>query len=303
MESDLYLAGITHDLRCAQGDLLVVLLILGLDRHRVNAMVQLGDVSLELLDCWASALSLHLAGLVFLAELLFHLFDDFQALVQLRNLHLLLAVGNPLLIVFLELLLDLLGLLLDQEGLVFLDPFHVKILVSFEECSALLLLEVGLEIKHLHLQPPLLVPKTLDLLEVNPVSTVKTRAFSRTHPFAHLLHRMGMTRRDCPFMITQDGNPAVRIIIGLNLFWDGARRLHLLEQVAHGEGGVVGTENLGGQTRHVVLQMLVEGRGLSMSVKNVNDPNRGLPLTVSRSNTSSPFFLGAFLKIFKFLKT
>lgn len=74
-----------------------------------------------------------------------------------------------------------------------------------------------------------------------------------TYPFAQFLHLVGMACGDGTLVVTQNGNLAIGIVVRLDLLRNSTRGLHILEKVAHGEGSVVGTENLGSQTTHVVL--------------------------------------------------
>lgn len=131
----------THNLGCTQSDFLVVFLVLSLDRHGLDTLVDLLGLCIKLLDCRASSLGFDLACLVLLLELLLHVCDGGETLFEFRGLHLLVAIGNALLVVFLELLVDLGPLLLDQEGLVLIDPFLIKILIDFEESSSSLLFQ------------------------------------------------------------------------------------------------------------------------------------------------------------------
>lgn len=123
-----------------------------------------------------------------------------------------------------------------------------------------------------------------------------------TYPFTHLLHLIGMGCSDSSLMVTKNGDPAVGVIVRLHLLCNVTRRLHVLQQRGHSVGSVVGTEHLCSQSLHVGRQVLVEGGGLRASISGaIQEPVE--VHTVSLSKISSPSFLGAFLKIFKFLKT
>ena len=67
-------------------------------------------------------------------------------------------------------------------------------------------------------------------------------------------------------VVTQNSNFTVAIVVQLNLLGNRTARARvtakLVEQCRHCEGSVVGTENLGSQTLHVAVQVLVELRGL-----------------------------------------
>lgn len=72
-----------------------------------------------------------------------------------------------------------------------------------------------------------------------------------------------MTSSDSTLVVTENCNLAVCIVVRLHLLGNGtASSTHLLEHGAHGVRGVVSTEHLGGQSRHVVGKMLVERRSL-----------------------------------------
>lgn len=256
----------THNLRSTQGNLLVVLFVLSLELHRLNTLLELLDGGLELLNGGSLAFGFHLASLVLLVEPLLHVLNDLKTRIQLACLHFFLSISNELLVVLLELLLDLLPLFFKQESLVFLDPFHVHILVHLEELGAFLLLQRGLKVEHLLLEAPTLIAKTLDLICPKHISCNSDEVSAEfAYAFAHLLHLVGMGRSDSPLVVTENSDLAVGIVVGLHLLRNVTRRFHLLEQRRHGVGGVVGTEHFRSQALHVSRQVLVECRGLMKS--------------------------------------
>ena len=60
-------------------------------------------------------------------------------------------------------------------------------------------------------------------------------------------------------MVTQDGNHAVSVIVGVELLLHSAFvRCTLIELLLEGVGRVEGTEHLGGETFHEAREMLVQ---------------------------------------------
>jgi len=78
-----------------------------------------------------------------------------------------------------------------------------------------------------------------------------------------LFHLTSVTLADGPLMVTQNSDLAVGTIVGQELFSHGAVGWsQYVQLILESKRGVVGTEHLGGQTRHEVLEMLVQFRGL-----------------------------------------
>lgn len=172
----------THNLGCTQSNFLVVFLVLGLDGHSLNALVDLLSLSVKLLDSRASGLSFDLAGLVLLLEFLLHIFDGVKTFFELGCLHLLFTISDPLFVIFLKLLVNFGPLLFNQEGLVLIDPFLIKIFVDLEEGSTPLLLQGGIQVEHHLLEAPLLISKSLDLLVNCQSAVLASRPFAPNLP-------------------------------------------------------------------------------------------------------------------------
>lgn len=111
-----------------------------------------------------------------------------------------------------------------------------------------------------------------------------------------------MTSSHSTLVVAKNSYLSVAIIIKFNFFLNGdIDVLQLLQKCGHSEGGIVCTENFGAKTRHVIRQVFVELGSLG-HVRKGRKPSATV-LTLSRSKISSPSFFGAFLNIFKFLKT
>jgi hypothetical protein len=155
--------GSTYDLGSSQGNLLVALLVLHLNLHVLDTLVDLVDVVLKLLDCGALALCIDFASLVLLLVLVRKLVSLLETLIELLGLHFLLAIILELLVVLLELLGDLLTQLFDFSILMLLDPLGGQILGTLKVLGTLLLLDLGIDVDHHHLGSPYLITKTVNL--------------------------------------------------------------------------------------------------------------------------------------------
>lgn len=71
-----------------------------------------------------------------------------------------------------------------------------------------------------------------------------------------------MTCSNSAFVITENGDFAVGVVISLHSLLDRASGLHLFEKPGHGVGCVVSTEDLRRKSSHVTVQVLVESRSL-----------------------------------------
>jgi len=90
----------------------------------------------------------------------------------------------------------------------------------------------------------------------------RSKGNNESYPFAQFFHLACMTSGDGTLVVTQNGYLAVCVVVSLDLLGNITRGLDLLEQLAHGVRSVVCTENLGGKTRHIVLEVLVQSRSL-----------------------------------------
>lgn len=130
----------THYFRSTQCHLLVVFLILSLELHVFDTVLDFGDGSLHFLDGWAPSFSLHLARFVLFVVLLFQVLGDLQSAFEFARLHLFLSFRSKFFVILLEFLLDFLALLFDQESLVLFDPLLIDVFIQLEKCGTLLLL-------------------------------------------------------------------------------------------------------------------------------------------------------------------
>lgn len=107
----------TYDLGGSQSHLLVIVTVGSLGFEVLDAILDLLDLSLELVHGRSPAFSLDLPRLILLFELGLKLLDGLHALFEFLLRIWLLFLGDQLLVVLLELFGDLGAQLLDQERL------------------------------------------------------------------------------------------------------------------------------------------------------------------------------------------
>lgn len=129
---------------------------------------------------------------------------------------------------------------------------------------------------------------------------------STTYLVSQLLHARTVTFAHALLMVTQDGDHTIGFVICSKLLRigsiDGRPSVELLLK---GDGGVVRTEDFGGETFHVRLQMLIQtaclrhcnSAGWQSRVRIIKG------LTFTRSNNASPSALLSALNSLMFLKT
>lgn len=82
-----------------------------------------------------------------------------------------------------------------------------------------------------------------------------------TYPISKLLHLLLVPCANSSLVIAKNGDLTVTVIVKLHFLRDSAARAWIfpefLEQLRHGVGRIVGTENLGSQPRHIAVEMLV----------------------------------------------
>lgn len=194
--------GGTYDLGSAERDLLVVVAVLGLHLHSGNAGIELLDIFLVLLNGSALALWNNLAGLELLLKLSFEFLDRLHALFKLFGLHWLLAFSLKLLVLLVEFLLDFGACFLNKSFVMLLLPFAVQAFWESEVLIAPLLFELWLGGEDHLLDAVLLVSKSLNLL-------------------FHLLHLLRVTGSHSALVVTEDGDSAVRVVVGKDLLGNG----------------------------------------------------------------------------------
>ena len=80
-----------------------------------------------------------------------------------------------------------------------------------------------------------------------------------TYSISQLLHLDLVRSADCAFMVAENSHFTVAIVVKFDLLLDSACGwFELFEQSRHSVRCIVSTENFGTQTRHVVVEMLVE---------------------------------------------
>lgn len=97
-----------------------------------------------------------------------------------------------------------------------------------------------------------------------------------TYSVPKLLHLLIVTGANCTLMVAKDCNFTIAVVVQFDLLSNRATRpgvtLELVEQPRHGNGGIVGTEHLGSQTRHVAVQVLVQLRCLRRRLAKIGNP-------------------------------
>ena len=91
-----------------------------------------------------------------------------------------------------------------------------------------------------------------------------------TYSVTEFCHLLVMTGADGTLVVTEDGNLSIAVIVKLHLLGDTSVRSRVLgdlfQEVCLGPRCIVGTEDLGSQALHVVVQVFIQLRCLENRV-------------------------------------